>query len=92
MLWTLDMFEQRSHIIIGAAGDRSSQTMRLYAEGSDPLGAHTLRKRSTQMIVDDRFKRPSCLTRLRLQARGHIVFERKGSSHIMMLAIKHHDV
>ncbi len=92
MLWPLDMFKKGSDIIIGVAGDRSAQIACVYVEGSDPLGARALCQRSTQMIVDDRFKRPSCPARLRLQARGHILFERKGRSHIVMLSIRHHDV
>jgi hypothetical protein len=92
MLWTLDMFKKRSNIIIGAAQDRSAHIACQYAEGSGPLCARTLCQRPTQMIVDDRFKRPSGPTSLRLQARGHIVFEGKSGSHIVMLSIRHHDL
>jgi hypothetical protein len=91
MLWTLDMFKKRSNIIIGAAQDRSAHIAGLYAKGSGPLCARTLCQRSMQMIVDDRFKRPSGPTSLRLQVRGHIVFERKSGSHVVMLSMRHHD-
>jgi hypothetical protein len=92
MLWPLDMLKKRSNIIVGTTRDRSAQIACLYSEGSDPLGARTLCQRSTQMIVDDRLEGPSCPTCLRLQARGHIIFERKSCSHILMLSFGHHDV
>jgi hypothetical protein len=92
MLRALDMLKKRSNIIVGAARDRSAQIARLHAKRSDPLGVRAQCERSTQMIVDDRFERPPCATCLRLEACGHIIFERKSSSHIVMLSLRHHDV
>jgi hypothetical protein len=92
MLGALDLFKKRSNIIVGVPRDGSAEIARFHVERSDPLGTFTLCQRSTQMIVDDRFERPSRPTGFRLQARRHVIFERKSSSHIMMLPIKHHDV
>ena len=44
------------------------------------------------MLVDDHLERPSRATRLRLKARSNIIFECECGSHILMLAIRHHDV
>jgi hypothetical protein len=45
-----------------------------------------------QAFIDHGFHGPTGLAHLRLELGGYIVIESDGSSHIMMLAVRHHDV
>ena len=91
MLRPFDALEQITNIVERESWGNGAEVTGPNHESLVEAGRRLLQP-APERVVDDFAKRPSRLSGLGLQLRGHIVVEGQSGSHILMLAIRHHDV
>jgi hypothetical protein len=88
----LHLLDQISDVVQVESGSSASEVTSLDDKSLSRLRPRRICQTSTKCVIDHIAKGASSPTGHRLQLGGHIIIERQGRAHIMMLHVEHHDV
>jgi hypothetical protein len=88
----LHLLDQIRDVVEVESGPSASEFTSLDDKSLARLRPQCICQTSTKCVIDHIAEGASSPPGHRLQLGGHIIIERQGRSHIMMLYVKHHDV